>query len=105
MLRLADPEEPPTEEFDPDYTDDLGDDLPGATPHPFVDPITHCKYLELLVLYFYVIMLLIGCMVVYYFLSHLPCCNLTPTHPAIRLDAALSLVTHYFTLTRIISVM
>jgi hypothetical protein len=55
MLRLTDPEEPPTEEFDPDYTDDLGDDLLGATPHPFVDPITHCKYLELLVLYFHAI--------------------------------------------------
>jgi hypothetical protein len=34
MLRLTDPEEPPTEEFDPDYTNDLGDDLLGATPHP-----------------------------------------------------------------------
>jgi hypothetical protein len=55
MLRLADPEEPPTEELDPDYTDDLGDDLPGATPHPFVDPITHCKNLDLLVLYFHAI--------------------------------------------------
>jgi hypothetical protein len=43
MLRLTDPEEPPTKELDPDYTDDLGDDLPGATPHPLVDPITHCK--------------------------------------------------------------
>jgi hypothetical protein len=43
MLRLTDPEEPPTEEFDLDYTDDLGDDLPGAMPHPLVDPITHCK--------------------------------------------------------------
>jgi hypothetical protein len=32
MLRLTDPEEPPTEEFDPNYTDNLGDDLPGATP-------------------------------------------------------------------------
>jgi hypothetical protein len=105
MLRLTDSEEPPTKEFDPYYTDELGDDLPGATPHPLVDPITHCKYLELLVLYFYVRILRIGCMVVYCFLSHLPCCNLTPAHPAIRLDAALSLVTHYFTLTRIISVM
>jgi hypothetical protein len=47
MLRLTDPEEPPTEEFDPDYTDDLGDDLPGAMPHPFVDPITHCKILRI----------------------------------------------------------
>jgi hypothetical protein len=55
MLRLTYPEEPPTEEFDPDYIDDLGDELPGATPHPFVDPITHCKYLELVVLYFYAI--------------------------------------------------
>jgi hypothetical protein len=52
MSRFIDPEEPPTEEFDPDYTDDLGDDLPGATPHPFIDPITQCKYLELVVLYF-----------------------------------------------------
>jgi hypothetical protein len=105
MSRFTDPEEPPIEEFDPDYTDDLGDDLSGATPHPFVDPITHCKYLELLVLYFYVLILLIGCMVVYCFLSHLPCCNLIPAHPAVRLDVALSLVTYCFTLTRIISVM
>jgi hypothetical protein len=105
MLRLTDPEEPPTEEFDPDYTDDLGDDLPDATPHRFVYPITHCKYLEFLVLYFYAIILLIGCMVVYCFLSHLPCCNLTPSHPAVRLDAALSFVTYCFTLTHIISVM
>jgi hypothetical protein len=52
---LADPEEPLTEELDPDYTDDLGDDLPGATPHPFIEPITQCKYLELLVLYFHAI--------------------------------------------------
>jgi hypothetical protein len=105
MLRLTDPKEPWTEEFDPDYTDDLGDNLPGATPHPFIDPITHCKYLELLVLYFYAIMMLIDCMVVYCFLSHLPCCNLTHAHPAVRLDAAISLVTYYYTLTRIISVM
>jgi hypothetical protein len=105
MSRFIDLEEPLTEEYDLDYTDDLSDDLPGATPHPFVDPITQCKYLELLVLYFYAIILLIGCMVVYYFLSHLPCCNLTPAHPAVRLDAALSLVTYCFTLTRIISVM
>jgi hypothetical protein len=105
MSRFIDSKEPPTEEFNPEYTDDLGDDQPGATPHPFVDPIMHCKYLELLVLYFYAIILLIGCMVVYCFLSHLPCCNLTPTHPAVRLDAALSLVTYCFTLTRLISVM
>jgi hypothetical protein len=104
MLCLTDPKEPPTEEFDPDYTDDLGDDLPGVTPHPFVDPITHCKYLELIVLYFYAIILLIDCMVVYCFLSHLPSCNLTSAHPVVRLDAALSLVTYCFTLTRIISV-
>jgi hypothetical protein len=105
MLRLIDPEEPQIEAFDPDYTDDLGDDLPGATPQPFIDPITHCKYLKLLVLYFYAIMMWIGCMVVYCFLSHLPCCNLTPAHPAVRLDVASSLVTYYFTLTRIISMM
>jgi hypothetical protein len=76
MSRFTDPEEPPTEEFDPDYTDDLGDDLPGATPHPFVDPITQCKYLELLMVYFCAIILLIGCMVVYCFLSHLPVATL-----------------------------
>jgi hypothetical protein len=40
MSCFTDPEEPPIEEFDPDYTNDLGDDLPGATPHPFIDPIT-----------------------------------------------------------------
>jgi hypothetical protein len=43
MSCFADPEEPPTKEFDPDYTDVLGDDLLGATPHPFVDPITYYK--------------------------------------------------------------
>jgi hypothetical protein len=82
MLRLTDPEEPPTEELDPDYTDDLGDDMPGATPHPFIDPITHCKYLELLELYFQAILLLIGCMLVTTFepftllqpYSYSPCC-------------------------------
>jgi hypothetical protein len=67
MSRFTDSEEPPTEEFDLDYTKDLGDDLPGAMPHPFIDPITHCKYLELLVLYLYVLILLIGCVVVYCF--------------------------------------
>jgi hypothetical protein len=36
MLRLTDLEEPPTEEYDLDYTKDLGDDLLGATPHPFL---------------------------------------------------------------------
>jgi hypothetical protein len=36
MLRLTDPEEPQTEEFDPDYTKDLGDDLLGAMPHPIL---------------------------------------------------------------------
>jgi hypothetical protein len=34
MSRLTDPEEPPTEEYDPDYTEDLGDDLLGATSYP-----------------------------------------------------------------------
>jgi hypothetical protein len=53
----------------------------------------------------YAIILLIGHMVVYCLLSHLPYCNLTPAHPAVRLDVALSLVTYCFTLTRIISVM
>jgi hypothetical protein len=27
-------EEPSTEEYDPDYTEDLGDDLLGVTFHP-----------------------------------------------------------------------
>jgi hypothetical protein len=34
MFCLTEPEEPPTEDFDLDYTEDLGDDLPGATSHP-----------------------------------------------------------------------
>jgi hypothetical protein len=34
MFCLTNLEEPPTEDFDPDYTEDLGDDLPGATTHP-----------------------------------------------------------------------
>jgi hypothetical protein len=34
MLRLTEPEDPSTEDFDPDYGEDLEDDLPGATPHP-----------------------------------------------------------------------
>ena len=33
MSRLIDLEEPQTEENDPDYTEELGDDLPGATSH------------------------------------------------------------------------
>jgi hypothetical protein len=43
MLRLVDLEESPTKEFDPNYTDDLGDDLPGVTPHLFINPITYYK--------------------------------------------------------------
>jgi hypothetical protein len=32
MFRFIDPEEPQTKEYDPDYTEELGDDLPaGAT--------------------------------------------------------------------------
>ena len=34
MSRLTDPEEPQTMEHDPDYTKELGDDLPGAMSHP-----------------------------------------------------------------------
>ena len=34
MSRLTDPEEPQTEEHDPNYTKELGDDLLGATSHP-----------------------------------------------------------------------
>jgi hypothetical protein len=34
MFCLIDPEEPPTEDFNPDYTEDLGDDLPCAMSHP-----------------------------------------------------------------------
>jgi hypothetical protein len=33
MFRLTDPEEPPTKDFNLDYTEDLGYDLPSATPH------------------------------------------------------------------------
>jgi hypothetical protein len=32
MSRLTDPEESQNEEYDLDYTKELGDDLPGATP-------------------------------------------------------------------------
>ena len=42
MSCLIDPEEPQTEELDPDYTEELGDDLPGATSHPTLqNPIRH----------------------------------------------------------------
>jgi hypothetical protein len=34
MSRLKDPEEPQTEEYDPDYTEEVEDDLPGAMSHP-----------------------------------------------------------------------
>ncbi|KAG0520761.1 hypothetical protein BDA96_08G101900 [Sorghum bicolor] len=34
MSSLTDPEEPTTEEYDPDYTEELEDDLPGGTSHP-----------------------------------------------------------------------
>jgi hypothetical protein len=34
MSRLTDLGEPPTEEYDPDYTEELGDDLLGAMSHP-----------------------------------------------------------------------
>ena len=34
MIRLTEPEDLPIEEYDPDYSEDLGDDLPGAMPHP-----------------------------------------------------------------------
>jgi hypothetical protein len=33
MLCLTEPEDLSTEEYDFDYSEDLGDDLPGATPH------------------------------------------------------------------------
>jgi hypothetical protein len=34
MLCLTELEDLPTEEYGPDYSEDLGDDLLGATPHP-----------------------------------------------------------------------
>jgi len=34
MSRLTDPEETQTEKHYPDYTKELGDDLPGAMFHP-----------------------------------------------------------------------
>ena len=34
MSRLTDSEEPQAEEHDPNYTEELGDDLLGATSHP-----------------------------------------------------------------------
>jgi hypothetical protein len=42
MLRLTEPEDLPTEEYDHNYSEDLGDDLLGVTPPPnLIDPITH----------------------------------------------------------------
>jgi hypothetical protein len=64
-------------------------DLPGATPHPFVDPITHLQIVELLVLSISAIMMMLGLHGSYCFLSLLPCRNLTPAHPAARLDAVI----------------
>jgi hypothetical protein len=34
MLRLTEPEDLLTKEYDPDYSEDLGDNLPGPMPHP-----------------------------------------------------------------------
>jgi len=33
-MTTTDPEEPTTQEFNPDYTEDLEDDLPGAASLP-----------------------------------------------------------------------
>ena len=53
MSRLADPEEPQTKEHDPNYTEELGDNLPGAMSHPTSqNPIRHAT-MQMLVLYFY----------------------------------------------------
>jgi hypothetical protein len=42
MFRLTDLEELLTEVFDPDYTEGLGDDLSGVTPHlTSYNPIRH----------------------------------------------------------------
>ena len=42
MSHFTDLEEPQTEEHDPDYIEELGDDLPGATSHPTSqNPIRH----------------------------------------------------------------
>jgi hypothetical protein len=57
------------------------------------------------VLYISAIMMMLGLHGSYCFLTLLPCRNLTPAHPAARLDAAILLVTIAFTLTRIMSVM
>ena len=53
MSRLIDLEEPQNEEHDPDYIEELGDDLLGATSHPTSkNPIGQAIML-MLVLYFY----------------------------------------------------
>ena len=53
MSRLTDPEEPQTEEHDPDYIEELGDDLLGATSYPTSqNPIRHAT-MQMLVLYFH----------------------------------------------------
>jgi hypothetical protein len=42
MSRLVDSEEPPTKEYDLDYTEDVGDDLIGATSYlTSYNPIRH----------------------------------------------------------------
>jgi hypothetical protein len=64
MLRLTEPEDLPTEEYDPDYSEDLGDDLPGAMPHPISYILLHMLKLEMLVLYLLRNNMLLGCMVV-----------------------------------------
>ena len=53
MSHLTDPKEPQTEEHGPDYIEELGDDLLGATSHPTSkNPIGQATML-MLVLYFY----------------------------------------------------
>ena len=47
ISRLTDPEEPTTEEYDPDYTEEPEDDLPGATSHATsLNPISHAMNVE-----------------------------------------------------------
>ena len=53
MSRLIDLEEPQTKEHDPDYTEELGYDLPGAMSHPTSQNTIIHAIMYMLVLYFY----------------------------------------------------
>jgi hypothetical protein len=82
MFRLTDPEEPSTKDFDPDYTEDLGDNLPGAMSNQPHRILLDMLLLSLLALYFHASETMIGCMVELLVRHHLVA-TITPAHPLI----------------------